>query len=638
MCVGTYTFSPAQPALGQQFGGPLRPPVVPPSGVTPGGNLPIGQIGSGQVAPDASRIFSQGAATGPGAGMSLGQGGDVFSNRSPQMQAFRRTEGFPPGGARGDYGSVFIDPSQPSAHQLKPSQDVLDQYKKFVPEVVDPEVPLKLLVGQPRILRFNRDLTGPKLKLYIPDETIARWDILSETDVAVVGLKPGESVLTAWVSDDQSPGEVKVLSYLLQVYDANGASSPTSRGPPPPVDKVNLQEELCRAFPNADLQLSLVAGELVIRGQVKDAIEANEIVQLLERIIRSRGGGDDQQIIVATGQATILSEVRNASFTNMLRIPGEQQVNLRVTIAEINRSALRSIGADVQVGSGDVSFLSLVGGTNFTATTGQGNLVVNRPDFRLVLNALRRMNLARSLAEPNLTALNGQPANFFSGDQVPLPNAVAGFGGVGQSVIFTRVGIQLTFTPFVIDRDRIRLQLQGNVSSIDPDAQQTNIGGSAVSTQNARSFQTTLDLRDGETMALAGLISNTYAASDARVPFVGDLPYIGNLFGNKQATQSEQELVVLVTPELVHPLPKCQTPGIPGSDVFEPTDHEFYMKGRLESRRSHDYRSSVRTDMPRQCAGERCQGDLHIIGPSGYTCCGDGHQPFAESISSEVTR
>ena len=111
------------------------------------------------------------------------------------------------------------------------------------------------------------------------------------------------------------------------------------------------------------------------------------------------------------------------------------------------------------------------------------------------------------------------------------------------------------------------------------------------------------------------------------MPFVGDLPGVGTLFSDKGNTYTEQELVVLVTPELAHPLRACEAPPLPGADVFEPTDVEFYLGNRLESRRSRDFRSTVRTDHGRLSAGQKCSCDPFIIGPSGhsYECCDHLH-------------
>lgn len=535
----------------------------------------------------------------------------------------------------------------------QPNPETERQFDRFIPKIVDPQTTLNLLVGHPRILTFADWAVKPQVRLYLPDEQIARWDIISDTEVALVGTAPGTSVLTLWFNDPTVPTGKRVLSYRVRVYE-----DPAFRES---LDEI--ENQVNKLFPDSRVKLSIVRDRLVVQGEAKDAIEAAQILSVLAQTRNERSGGRYQNNRVQTTEVFIdqdrfrqeeQSALRRSlldpnaliesGIVNLLRIPGEQQVMLRVTVAEINRSALRSIGADMQIGSGEVSFLSLVANTNpmfgqrnefgvienaFRPAPGAGNLMVNAPDFRLALNALRQVNLARTLAEPNLVALNGRSATFFAGDRVPLPNATAGFGGVGQSVAFDNVGVTLTFTPHIVDRNRIRLQVAGSVSALDNAQQQTNIGGSAVSTQNARSFQTTVDLRDGETMAMAGLILNTMRSDASRVPLVGDLPVVGTLFSDKSNAYTEQELVVLVTPELAHPLQACKTPPLPGADVFEPTDVEFYLGNRLESRRSRDFRSSVRTDYDRLTAGQHGDCNPFIIGPSGhsYGCC-DHPQPI----------
>jgi pilus assembly protein CpaC len=144
------------------------------------------------------------------------------------------------------------------------------------------------------------------------------------------------------------------------------------------------------------------------------------------------------------------------------------------------------------------------------------------------------------------------------------------------------------------------------------------VGTSTVPGLNTRNFQTTVELREGQTLAVAGLIQNNLGVNSTRVPFFGDLPWIGRLAAFDNTTSGEQELVVLVTPELVHPLEHKEVPPLPGSDIFEPGDCEFYLQGRLESRRNYDYRSQVRTDLHRQLMYTKCE-NTYIYGPHGHT-------------------
>lgn len=508
--------------------------------------------------------------------------------------------------------------------------DAKKQADRLIPKIIDPQQELNLLVGQPRILTFADWATKPQVRLYLPDESIARWDIISDTEVAIVGMAPGVTVLTIWFNDPTAEGGKRVLSFRVRVFE-----DPLVRD-----TLADLETQINELFPNSQVKLSIARNKMVVSGQAKDAIEAGQILSVLAQTRNRQGGA--RATTAAAQDATITNlyterdafeqeedaairrsvmdsaAISQAGIINLLSIPGEQQVTLRVTLAEVNRSALRSIGTNMQIGgSGDVSFVSLLLPNGFAASSG-GNLSVNTADFRLALNALRELGYARTLAEPNLTAMNGRPASFRAGDTYPVPNATAGFGGVGQSVLQQFVGVEVQFIPYIVDRDRIRLQVRGEISARD-DAQSANIGGTDVPGQVTRDFVTTVELRDGQTLALAGLLQTTMGGDSRRIPFLGDLPVVGTLFSNKNNSANEQELVFLVTPELAHPLESCDVPPLPGSDVFEPTDTEFYLGNRMESRRMQDFRSPVRTDYHRIRQIERCCFDKYIIGPNGYS-------------------
>ena len=256
----------------------------------------------------------------------------------------------------------------------------------------------------------------------------------------------------------------------------------------------------------------------------------------------------------------------------------------------------------------------------------------------LAIQALRTLNFARSLAEPNLTTLNGKPANFQAGGSFPIPNSVVLPGGAAQSVTYQNFGVSLQFVPYITDRDRIRLQLNASVST--PSTATTQVSGAQVPSQiTQRQFNTTVELREGQTLTVAGLIQNNFSGTSNRVPFWGDLPIIGRTGGLDSLTSGEQELVVLVTPILVHPLDMCKTPPLPGNDIFEPGDVEFYLLGHLEGRRSEDYRASVRTDFCRQKRCCDCD-DRFIIGPCGttYGCCKSGICPCPSPAQIRLRR
>ena len=176
-----------------------------------------------------------------------------------------------------------------------------------------------------------------------------------------------------------------------------------------------------------------------------------------------------------------------------------------------------------------------------------------------------------------------QPANFQAGGSFPIPTSVVTPGGAAQSVTYQNFGVSLQFVPYITDRDRIRLQLNASVST--PSTRPPRSAGQVPSQITQRQFNTTVELREGQTLTVAGLIQNNFSGTSNRVPFWGDLPIIGRTGGLDNVASGEQELVVLVTPILVHPLDMCKTPPLPGNDVFEPGDVEFYLLGHLEGRR-----------------------------------------------------
>jgi pilus assembly protein CpaC len=517
----------------------------------------------------------------------------------------------------------------------QPSEEDLAKFRTFIDGLVDPMNTLDVIEGRARLLLLKEVPT----QFQLVDPTVISANQLNDPkQFSVLGKKPGTTVLNLWFKDPKDEKKEVILSYLVRVLPDPEAKARLER-----VYKA-LEEEINKAFPKSRVRLTLVGDKLMVSGQAHDIYDASEIM----RVLRSNapgGGGNQGQIqrpLVNTVGATAPNPLDptnptgtpgqssyildgGANVINNMRVVGEHQVLLRVTVAEVNRAAARSIGVNFSV-------INNQGINVFSNTTGNinaGNLLVNLDNGQvpLAINALRTLNYARSLAEPNLTALNGQPAFFLAGGQFPVPvlggvgqfgggGLGGGFGGGLQGVQFVPFGVQLTFTPFITDRDRIRLTMFATVSTRDNNAG-ANIGGANVPGLNARTFSTTVEMREGQTMAVAGLIQNNIGADSQRVPFLGDLPYLGRLLSLDRTTSGEQELVVLVTPELVHPLNQNELLPLPGSDVYEPGDLEFYLRGRLESRRSEDYRASVRTDWDRMLAYRRCE-KLYISGPTGH--------------------
>ena len=510
----------------------------------------------------------------------------------------------------------------------KMTPQIQQKYNQFVGSIVDPDNTLNLVVGRPRLLQLK---AVPK-RVQIADEGIAEYGFITDKQVTLQGRQVGSTVLNMWFADPANPNEEVILSYLLQVLPDTRAKERLEN-----VYKA-LEQEINRAFPDSSICLGLVGDKLAVSGQAKDIAEATSIL----RIVRANApGGNDgpdaAKIPVDNVTVNVNADVNPMDPTtspalrdfllaggpnviNLIRVPGEQQVMLKVTVAEVSRAAARSIGLNFTLVNNNNTpiFSQLTGGI-----LGGGPQVNNLPVFldagqvALAINALRTLQFARTYAEPMLTTLNGRPASFQAGGQFPVP-VVTGFTNAGlQGVQFVPFGVQLSFTPFITDKDRIRLVINAEVSARDLQAAQTNIGNAQVPSLTTRNFSTTVELREGQTFAVAGLIQTNYGANADRVPYFGDLPFVGRAFAFDRTTSGEQELVILITPQLVHPLECKDVTSLPGSDVFEPGDIEFYLRGLLESRRATDYRAASRTDIERMRSYRRCE-NIFIVGPHGY--------------------
>ena len=334
---------------------------------------------------------------------------------------------------------------------------------------------------------------------------------------------------------------------------------------------------------------------------------------------------------------------------NLLRVPTSQQVMLKVRIAELNRTSLRQIGSNflgVDPKTGAIVGSSIAGTTNFAGQIGQaGNLVAGNnlfgssslgpataqtsvfgifqaANFEFMLNALRTNGLLKILAEPNLVALNGQLASFLAGGEFPVPVPQVSASGVAPTITvrFREFGVRLGFVPYVLDGNVIRLTVAPEVSNIDFSIAVTLVaGGSPVPGLNTRKAQTTVELREGQTLAIAGLLQLTLNGNTNRIPGLGDLPILGPFFSNTTSQRIEKELVVLVTPYLVEPMQKEQVPPGPGDEVKGPNDLEVYFLNRIEGRTGKDFRGTTNWDDPFNLRQHLNLEKKYVQGPIGYS-------------------
>jgi pilus assembly protein CpaC len=323
-------------------------------------------------------------------------------------------------------------------------------------------------------------------------------------------------------------------------------------------------------------------------------------------------------------------------------VPGSQQVLLKVRVAELNRTGMRQLGTDFlwtnttermaigsQIGGSSVAttatstsgFLTHLANLSLSPTTTLFG-IFDKGDFAIFFGALRKNGLVKILAEPNLVALNGHTASFLAGGEFPVPVPQTGGGGITPTitVLFKEFGVKLNFVPTILDGDVVRLVVDPEVSSIDRAIGTTLVpGGSVVPGLDTRKAHTVVELREGQTLAIAGLLQLEVDATTTRYPWLGDLPVVGPFFSSTNNLRTEKELIILVTPHLIEPMEDGQVPSLPGAEVGEPNDLEFYIFNRIESVSGRDTRSTVGYDITLPMMQALFHLDNHYVrGPVGY--------------------
>jgi pilus assembly protein CpaC len=279
--------------------------------------------------------------------------------------------------------------------------------------------------------------------------------------------------------------------------------------------------------------------------------------------------------------------------SNLMVVGGTQQVMLKVRFAEMQRSVAKSLDASMgfrtsgtdgggSIGSGvlaDGSKLStyLNGGSITSTNEAAGRMGlgfnVGALEFAVLLEALESKGMVRTLAEPNLTALSGQEAKFLAGGEYPIPVP----DNDGITIEYKPFGVELNFTPVVVDGDIINLTINAAVSSIDSTTA-IEANGLTVNAFRRRETSTTVEMRDGESFAIAGLLQDDFRDLKDQVPWLGDVPILGALFRSSEYQRSQSELVIIVTPHLVTPV-RGEALALPTDRVRIPTEKELFLYG-----------------------------------------------------------
>jgi len=429
----------------------------------------------------------------------------------------------------------------------------------------------------------------------------------------------------------------------------------------------SLNAAIKETAPHAKVRARRVLDTIILEGQVPDGEMAQRIMEIAEVFQRRETAKPDDQDIQSGGDPSKSDQNGSSSKTevkNHMQVAGVQQVLLRCTVAEVSKTALRELGFNGWL-AGDnvrdmfvVNQISGINPSNIGAAadalvapvalsdipprvpflTGNRGIPLQptvplsvgfpRAQMQLFINAMRQNNLLRVLAEPNLMAISGQTANFRVGGEFAYP--IPQRDGV-PSVDFKDFGVELTFTPTVLADQRIRLRIMPEVSEPD-DTIGTVIQNTAVPGKSLRQLETVVEVGNGQTLALAGLLSEKVRGITQKVPGLGDLPVVGALFSSTRYQRQTTELLILCTPELVSPMNPDQVPPVPGQEMTPPNDWQFFGLGQLEGdkrpaptqvQRALETQQPVRTYKQRNNAPEQ-HSALPLQGPWGVATADEG--------------
>jgi pilus assembly protein CpaC len=428
-------------------------------------------------------------------------------------------------------------------------------------------------------------------------------DLVTLTDhkIYIVGKRIGLTRLTILDQDKKLLGMVEVEV----TFDTKG-----------------LREELARSVPGGEFRIGTANGRILLGGSVPDAIALSKAVAITEQFTASCEAEQAKEMAGATGGIGAPGQANGKlgpapvgqggaqgssapakCFVNSLTVRAPQQVLLEVRFVEAQRTAARDLG--VSWNAQGSRFSGVAGATvdpeagiigpiiqnAFVQSLPSGNTPFGTLVARVLntgtsadalIQALEKKGLARRLAEPNLVTLSGDTANFLAGGEFPYPEPQANSGG--GFIIATKFkpfGISLGFTPTVLAEGQINLKIEPEVSDLDPNTI-VSVGGTAVPALTVRRASTTVELRDGQSFAIAGLLQSNHTKNLNQLPLLGEIPVLGALFRSASYAKQESDLVIIVTPRLVRP-------AVPGQKLLTPLDQklasnerEFLKRGVME--------------------------------------------------------
>ena len=389
----------------------------------------------------------------------------------------------------------------------------------------------------------------PFAELSIANPGIADISSLSDRTIYVLGKSPGLTTLTLLDAGGQ----------LITNVDVRVAA-----------DVSEFKERLRQILPGEKIEVRTANDGIVLSGIVSSTQRLQRALDLAERYAPER-------------------------VSNLMSVGGIQQVMMKVRFAEMQRNVSKSLGSSLAI-NGAIGGTGINAGTGTTNTSGGvtsslGGTIpssnqnagavlfgfnAGSTQVGILLEALEEKGVVRFLAEPNLVALSGQEAKFLAGGEYPVPVAQT---GDTIAVEFKPFGVELAFIPRVVDKDIINLEMNAAVSAIDASNSIALGNGIEISAFTRRETSTTVEMRDGESFAIAGLLTDDFTDSTRQLPWIGDVPVLGALFRSADYQRSQTELVIIVTAHLVTPT-RGEALALPTDRIKPPSEKDLFLHGR----------------------------------------------------------
>lgn len=419
----------------------------------------------------------------------------------------------------------------------------------------------------PRIaLNHNRTIVFAEepSRVSVGNPEIADIVMLGDNAISVITKQLGQTNIRAWDSDNRPLAliDVEVVHELTM-----------------------LKRRLYQLLPNERIEVRNSGKDVVLAGEITSMVHLDTALKVAESFAKATDSG--------------------SSVINMMTVGGARQVMLEVKVAEVQRNHLKKLGVNFNAMSstGNWSLGGLTGSGSFAPGTptqlpsftpgedggipvsGSGiftSFLTGDTIFNLYIDAAKDNDIARILAEPTLTTISGSSANFLAGGEFPVPVA-SGNNESGITIDYKEYGVGLGFTPTVLSSEKINLNLNVSVSDVTQ-LNAVTVGNTAGDTAmivpalNRRSADTTVELLDGQTIAIAGLVNETMRDVVNKFPVLGDIPIMGQLFRSQEFRKGQSELVIMVTPRLAVPLTSNDL-KLPTDNFVEPSDREFYLMG-----------------------------------------------------------